>query len=70
MQRNYFDALNEAIGRGVDFDIDFHAQSKGDVLAELAKAHGYRKPRDANGSTGRYFFQRLEREYQRAKTNR
>lgn len=64
MSKDYSKAVSAAIHQGVRFDIDFHAQSKGEVLAELAKEFGYRKPRDANGSTGRYFFQRLQRQYE------
>jgi len=46
---------------GVDFNKDFHAQSYGAELAALAKLAGYRKPKNANGSTGRYFFAHLDR---------
>ena len=58
--RNYERALQLAIAHGVDFDTDFHAQSFGDFLSELAGRFGYRKPASANGSTGRYFFQLLK----------
>lgn len=34
-------------------------------LAETAKARGYRKPRNANGSTARYFHALLQRRAQR-----
>lgn len=31
-------------------------------LADEARAQGYRKPANANGSTARYFYARLQRE--------
>jgi len=42
---------------------DFHAltSSQVDGILHWAKAYGYRKPKDANGSTGRCFFQMLQR---------
>lgn len=36
--------------------------SKVDALLEVADAVGYRKPKNANGSRGRYFFAKLQRE--------
>jgi len=61
IRRDYERALSLACGHGVDFDSDFHAQSVGEYLSDLAKDFGYRKPKNANGSTGRYFFQLLRR---------
>jgi hypothetical protein len=48
---------------GIDFAADFHtlSQSQACALADAARAHGYRKPRNANGSTARYFFAYLTR---------
>ena len=47
------------IPRGADFfTLRFEQQ---DALASLAKRAGYRKPRNANGSTGRYFHAYLQR---------
>jgi antirestriction protein len=54
-------AIKEAEAMGVDFDKDFHAQSKGNEMAELAKKYGYKKPASASGSTGRYFFDHLSK---------
>lgn len=54
-----YGAYQKALEAGVDFDKDFHAQPFGNELAELAKEVGYRKPKSANGSTGRYFFNYL-----------
>lgn len=58
---NKSDAIKEAEAMGVDFDKDFHEQSKGNELAELAKKYGYKKPVSASGSTGRYFFYHLQK---------
>jgi hypothetical protein len=46
-------------GRGSDF----HelSSSKVDELLKAAAHYGYRKPKNANGSRGRYFFARLQR---------
>lgn len=67
--RDYICALNEAIASGVDFDSGFFMQpsSKIAIIVDLAKAHGYRKPKQANGSTGRYFFKLLQRQYDKRK---
>ena len=46
---------------GVDFKKDYHAQSYGNELAALAKLAGYKKPKTASGSTGRYFFYHLQK---------
>lgn len=55
------EAKKLAIAEGVDFDKDFHEQSKGNELAEIAKKAGYRKPKSASGSTGKYFFEHLQK---------
>ena len=57
------DALQKAIDMGVDFDKDFHAQSVGNELAELAKESGYKKSASSSGSTGRAFFYHLQKIY-------
>lgn len=48
---------------GIDIDADFHTLgfAKVYVLVEMAKQAGYRKPKGANGSTARYFFQAVQR---------
>jgi hypothetical protein len=61
--RDYYLAYTTAIRLGVNFKRDFHAQNVGGQLGELAKQFGYRKPKSANGSTGRYFFYLLKRRY-------
>lgn len=49
---------------GLDLTADFHALGSDTVqrLADTARAVGYRKPKNANGSTARYFFQYLTRQ--------
>ena len=44
-------------------DADFHQLSSGKVddLLKAADQYGYRKPKNANGSRGRYFFQYVKR---------
>lgn len=48
----------------LDLTADFHALDSDTVLqlADVAKAVGYRRPRNANGSTARYFFAYLARQ--------
>lgn len=48
---------------GLDLAADFHALNSATVerLVEVARAVGYRKPRNANGSTARCFFAYLAR---------
>ena len=48
----------------LDLKADFFTLSSSTVLelADVAKAVGYRRPRNANGSTARYFFAYLTRE--------
>lgn len=59
--RNYPRALELAKAHGVDFDTDFHAQSFGPWLSELAHRFGYRAAKNSSGSTGRHFFYLLKR---------
>ena len=56
-------ALLSAMKMGVDFDKDFHAQSYGNELAELAKKVRYRKSKTSSGSLGRAFFEHLQKIY-------
>jgi len=53
------EAVKIAKQQGVNFCEDFHGQSVGNIMADLAKKAGYKKPKNANGSTGRYFFNHL-----------
>lgn len=57
-------AVRETLRSVVDFSADFHTLSTEAVLAlvDAAKANGYRKPKNANGSTARYFFAYLNRD--------
>lgn len=58
-----FDALDIFTNTHIDRRKDFHALSSGDVLALLAYAdsYGYRAPKNANGSRGRYWHAYLVR---------
>lgn len=49
---------------GVQKDQDFHELTSAQVerLLEEARRVGYRRPKNANGSTARYFYARLQRE--------
>lgn len=56
------EALKLAKAYGIKFTGDFHADcsmSEGGYLSDLAKVVGYRKPKNATGSTGRYFYYHL-----------
>jgi hypothetical protein len=63
MTKDYSKAIKMVEGNEIDLTADFHTLSTDevDVIVAQAKAHGYRKPKNANGSTGRYFFQLLKR---------
>lgn len=52
---------------GLDFSADFHTlgSAKVEQLLEVAKAVGYRRPKNANGSTARCFFEYLARGYRK-----
>jgi len=54
-------ALNLILDRGVKIsnDIDFHELSSSDVdkILDAAKEYKYKKPRNANGSKARMFYQ-------------
>lgn len=55
----------------IDFSQDFHTLTSNQVdgLVHWAKAYGYRKPKNANGSTARYFFSFLVRLIEKEKKN-
>lgn len=48
---------------GIDFAADFHVLRSSDVdkIVDVAKRAGYRKSKNAPGSTARMYFQRLQR---------
>ena len=60
------EAIVKAIRMGVDFNKDFHAQSYGNELSELARETGYRKSKSSSGSLGRAFFEHLEKRYDKS----
>lgn len=55
---------------GIDIHQDFHTirASQVEVLVELARVTNYRQPRNASGSVGRTFFEKLQRQYRKART--
>ncbi len=56
---------------GIPVGADYHTlnSSKVQGLVDAAKSAGYRKPDSANGSTGRYFHDKLQREVARSGPN-
>jgi hypothetical protein len=52
-----------AVKQGINFSKDYHQlrSSEVDTLLAICKLVGYRKPASASGSTGRYFYQYLQR---------
>ena len=49
---------------GIKLGGDYHANvtmSQGEQLAAIAKLKGYKKPKSASGSTGRYFYDYLSK---------
>jgi len=52
---------------GIDIKDDFHVlpASRVEALVELARVTGYKQPKNANGSTGRTFFEKLQRQHRR-----
>lgn len=77
MESEYYSQLNKKPGKltrqqckrllmvaGVDFSRDFHEHAStahADELVTLAKLSGYRKSKTAPGSTGRAFYEHLQR---------
>jgi len=57
------EAKRLAIKAGADFNKSSFEQSMSVMgeIAALAKLAGYRKPKSASGSTGRYFFNYLKK---------
>jgi hypothetical protein len=52
-----------AVDMGINFKKDFHSLSSTHVsdLLAIAKMQGYKKPKTASGSTGRYYFEYLSK---------
>lgn len=61
-----FDAYKLAKKAGAKFGGDSQEQRSSTMneIAALAKLAGYKKPANANGSTGRYFFDHLKKKKQ------
>lgn len=60
-------ALTAFNSSGISIQDDFHTlrSSQVEVVVDLANLQGYRKPKDANGSLGRCYFEALQRAYER-----
>lgn len=61
---NHHEAKRLLESEGIDFSRDYYASismSQGNRIAEVAKQAGYRKRKDAPGSTARMYFQYLSR---------
>lgn len=60
-------AMNAFNSAGIDIHADYHTLDsfQSVIIAELARHHGYRKPKNANGSTARYYFAALQRAWNR-----
>ena len=58
-----YEARRRAEAYGISFNRDFFTLSSSDVsyLVGLAGKVGYYKPKNANGSRGRYFYAYLQR---------
>lgn len=64
---NYSAVSGQLNATGIDINADFHTlpSSQVEVLVTLAKENSYRKPKNANGSTARHYFEALHRQYVR-----
>ena len=67
MSVNLEHAMNVFNAEGIDIRANFYTlrASQVGVIVDLAKQSGYRRPKNANGSTGRYYFSALQRAYNR-----
>ena len=56
-------AIENLAKQGIKLTEDFHTLNSMQIesLLSEAKLHGYRKPKNANGSTARYFFEACKR---------
>ena len=59
----FYEARNIIAAIGCELSTDFHALSANQVerLLMEARQYGYRRPKNANGSTARYFFAYVQR---------
>lgn len=64
---NVSSALSAFNSAGIDPTGDYHTLSseKVEVILYQAKLSNYRKPKNANGSSARYFFYAVQRELER-----
>lgn len=63
MAKTKADARQHLSNRGVPLGQDYHRLNwdMKERIADAAKAHGYRKPKNANGSTARCFYEYCNR---------
>lgn len=63
MAIDYQAAIGKLTSAGISLDTDFHALTSSQVLIvlDVAKAAGYRVPKNASGSPARMFFAALQR---------
>jgi hypothetical protein len=66
---NYQNAEPTLNANGIDINQDFFTLNSSQVhaLLEIAKIQGYRQPKNANGSKARYYYQALQRNYNKTK---
>lgn len=59
----FYEARNIMAGIGCELSADYHTLDSNQVNRVLmeARQYGYRKPKNANGSTARYFFSFVQR---------
>lgn len=69
MATNFDYAMLNLSSIGIDINQDFHSipMSLQNELSDLAKYCGYRLPKNANGSTARYFWAALQRKHKAGK---
>lgn len=62
-QMGFYEARNIMTAIGCSLAADFHTLDSNQVSRVVMEAeqYGYRKPKKANGSTGRYFFAYVQR---------
>lgn len=63
-----YDLIEPHLNRhGIDIHADYHVlpSSQVDVLIKLGRLVYYKQPANANGSYGRCFFEKLQRQYRK-----
>ena len=62
-QMGFYEARGIMAAIGCELNADYHTLDSNQVhrVVMEARQYGYRKPKNANGSTGRYFFAFVQR---------